>query len=262
MRSYFKLASILLILFLFSLTTNQLRATENVGTTLSAKEIIKKMEDQMRGDTSYAVYTMTITNPRWTRTLKMKNWSEGEEKAFILIEHPPKEKGITYLKIKNEMWNYLPSVERTIKIPPSMLMQSWMGSDFTNDDLVKQSSATDDYNQKLLSIENYAGRKAYVIELTARPEAAVAWEMIKAWVDTQYFMPLRQEYFDEKKALVNIMYFENHQLISERWFPTRWRMVPQNKTGHETRIDLTEVAFDIQLPADQFTQGALRRYSR
>lgn len=249
-------------LFLITFVTAPLKATPNIQTDLSAKEIIKKMDELMRGTTSYAVYTMTITNPRWTRTLKMKNWSEGEDKAFILIEHPPKEKGITYLKIKNEMWNYLPSVERIIKIPPSMLMQSWMGSDFTNDDLVRQSSVIDDYEQKLLRRELYQNRQAYVLELTAKPQAAVAWGSIMTWVDSEYFMPLKQAYYDDKKTLVNIMYFENHKIISKRWFPTRWRMVPQNKTGHETKIELSEVAFDAPLPADIFTQGALKRYSR
>jgi outer membrane lipoprotein-sorting protein len=208
-------ASILVALFLnFSSLLGTENITQNTNADLTAKEIIQKMDSQMRGATSYAVYTMKITNPKWQRTLKMKNWSEGEDKTFIFIEYPPKEKGITYLKIKNEMWNYLPSVERIIKIPPSMMMQSWMGSDFTNDDLVKQSSVVDDYVQTKLPDEIYQNRKSYVLKLTAKPEAAVTWGLIKIWIDREYFMPLKEEFFDEKNELVNVMYFENHQMVA------------------------------------------------
>jgi outer membrane lipoprotein-sorting protein len=255
--------SILIALFF---NFSSLPATENIAQNtsidLTAKEIIEKMDNQMRGTTSHAVYTMKITNPKWQRTLKMKNWSEGEDKTFILIEYPPKEKGITYLKIKNEMWNYLPSVERIIKIPPSMMMQSWMGSDFTNDDLVKQSSVVDDYVQTKLPDENFQNRKAYVLKLVARPEAAVTWGLIKIWIDQEYFMPLKEEFYDEKNELINVMFFENHQMVGMRWFPTRWRMVPQKKPGHETQIELSEIIFDSPLPADLFTQSALKRFSR
>jgi outer membrane lipoprotein-sorting protein len=263
MRKAVIFASILMA-FLFSFSS--LPATENItqNTTadFTAKEIIEKMDNQMRGTTSHAVYTMKITNPKWQRTLKMKNWSEGENKTFILVEYPPKEKGITYLKIKNEMWNYLPSVERIIKIPPSMMMQSWMGSDFTNDDLVKQSSVVDDYVQTKLSDETYQGRRAYVLKLVAKPEAAVTWSLIKIWIDQEYFMPLKEEFYDEKNELINVMYFENHQMVGTRWFPSRWRMIPQKKPGHETQIELTEIVFDGPLPADLFTQSALKRFSR
>jgi hypothetical protein len=121
---------------------------------IDGKEIIRRMDELIRGETGMGIYEMTIKDPRWERTLKLRVWeTRKDKKTFIRILSPPKEKGIGTLKIGLEMWNYLPRVERTIKIPPSMMMQPWMGSDFTNDDLVKESSIVEDYIHRVIGKE-------------------------------------------------------------------------------------------------------------
>uniref|UniRef100_UPI00356B2A01 outer membrane lipoprotein-sorting protein n=1 Tax=Sulfurovum sp. TaxID=1969726 RepID=UPI00356B2A01 len=128
-----------LLFIVFSLQANE------------AQAIIKKLEKNLRGDYMYSTMSMIVTSKRGKRTVKIESWSEGNDKSFIKILYPKKDKGITFLKIDNQMWQYIPKIERTIKIPPSMMLQSWMGSDFTNDDMVKESSLEEDYNAKLLS---------------------------------------------------------------------------------------------------------------
>jgi len=120
---------------------------------LSAKEIIQRTDEKSRGLSSLGTMTMTITRPDWTRTITMKTWSKSREYSLVLITAPAKDKGQVFLKLKTEMWNWVPSIDKTIKIPPSMMLQSWMGSDFTNDDLVKQSSIVVDYTHKSLGKE-------------------------------------------------------------------------------------------------------------
>src|SRR3970282_2224608 len=127
----------------------------------SARDILDRVETLLWGRTVQGEYEMTITTPRWQRTLALRAWMERPRRSFIRILAPAKEAGIGSLRIGAEMWNYLPNVERTIKIPPSMMMQPWMGSDFTNDDLVKQSSVVDDYAQRLLKTETVDGAAAY-----------------------------------------------------------------------------------------------------
>ena len=111
------------------------------------KAIIKEADEKFRGTSSTGEYTMIIERPSWSREVSMKMWSLGNEFSLIYISAPAKEKGQVFLKRHNEMWNWVPSIERMIKIPPSMMMQSWMGSDFTNDDLVRESSLVKDYTQ-------------------------------------------------------------------------------------------------------------------
>ena len=120
---------------------------------LSADEIIRKADEKSRGLSSQGSMTMTVVRPDWTRTITMKVWSKSREYSLVLITAPSRDKGLVFLKIKTEMWNWVPSIDKTIKIPPSMMLQSWMGSDFTNDDLVKQSSIVVDYTHKLLGKE-------------------------------------------------------------------------------------------------------------
>ncbi|MCI5132049.1 MAG: outer membrane lipoprotein-sorting protein, partial [Candidatus Electrothrix sp. EH2] len=115
---------------------------DNAGT---AKEIIKKVEDNLNGKTAEMKITMTVKTKRAERTMKMQSWSVGKDKSFIKILYPGKDKGITFLKMDNSMWQYVPRIEKTIKIPASMMLQSWMGSDFSNDDLVRESSISEDY---------------------------------------------------------------------------------------------------------------------
>src|SRR5271157_4492230 len=132
---------------------------------LSADEIIKKADEKNRGLSSQGTLTMTVIRPDWTRTITMNSWSEGRDYSMVIITAPAKDKGQVFLKLKTEMWNWVPSIDKTIKLPPSMMLQSWMGSDFTNDDLVKQSSIVVDYIHKLISEEKVRDQECYKIEM-------------------------------------------------------------------------------------------------
>lgn len=172
---------------------------------LTAKEIVKKADDKGRGKTSQGAMTLTIVRPDWTRSISFKSWSKSSEYSLIYITAPAKEKGQVFLKRHKDMWNWVPTIERMIKIPPSMMMQSWMGSDFTNDDLVKESSLVVDYNQKLLGKEVVRGQECYKIELLPLPDAAVTWGKVIIWITTNGYNQWKAEYYDEDMHMVNLM---------------------------------------------------------
>ena len=145
----------------------------NAQSELEARDIIQKAEDKTRGSSSFSEMTMTIVRPTWTREVGIKSWSKGNEYSLILITSPARVKGAAFLKRDREIWNWQPTIDRVIKMPPSMMMQSWMGSDFTNDDLVKESSILEDYSHQLLGKENIDGRTSYKIELITNEDATV-----------------------------------------------------------------------------------------
>lgn len=231
-----------------------------LGFALEVKEIIQKSDNLMRGKTSYGEFMMETKTPRWTRSISMQSWSEGTTKSFILITAPVRDKGTTFLKINNEMWQYVPKVEKIIKIPPSMMLQSWMGSDFTNDDLVKESSLVDDYDCKLLAEET----DRYEIELIPKPEAAVTWGKIIYYVAKGTFVPIQADFYDEENILVRIMKYSNIQKLADRSFPMLWTMEPktEDKDGHLTTVTIKKIVFDQPLPANIFSMQALKNKSK
>ena len=225
-----------------------------------ATEIIRRADELLRGKTQQGTYKMMVIRPEWQRTMRFKFWSEGTEKSFILILEPAKERGITFLKIKNEMWNYIPRINRIIKIPPSMMLQSWMGSDFTNDDLVKESSLSKDYITSLLA-ENKDG---YRLELVPKDEAAVVWGKIIMEVSRQYLLPTRVHYFDEDGVLVRELFYSDVRAFGKRFYPVSWTMVPKEteKADHKTVITISRAVFDAKVNKAYFTKRALKRFSK
>ena len=224
-----------------------------------AREILDRVESLLWGKTVEGEYEMTITTARWQRTLVMRAWMERPKRSFIRILAPAKEKGIGSLRLGAEMWNYLPNVERTIKIPPSMMLQPWMGSDFTNDDLVKSSSIVDDYTQRILREETVASRPAWVLELIPRPDAAVVWGKIIYWVLKGDFIPLKEEFYDERGALVRVMSFSDVRPMGGRTIPTRWEIRPSDKPGNSTTIVIRSAIYDRGIDPDTFTQRNLQK---
>lgn len=225
----------------------------------SALSIVKKSDDLLRGITQVGTYTMTIVRPEWQRTMKFKFWSEGTEKAFILMLEPAKEKGVTFLKIKNEMWNYIPKINRDIKIPPSMMLQSWMGSDFTNDDLVKESNVVNDYLHTLLGREKLAGFDVYKVELKPKPDAPVVWDKIVEWIRVADYVPLKAEYYSERGELIRTMLFTDIKQMSRRLIPARFELIEEKKPGRKTILILEDVVFDKPIAKSVFTKQNLRR---
>ena len=225
----------------------------------SGKEVIASVENRLWGKSVQGEYEMTITTPHWQRTLKMNVWMQRPEKSFIRILSPAKEKGIGSLRLNNEMWNYLPKVERTLKVPPSMMLQPWMGSDFSNDDLVKESSVVEDYKHKLVAIEQIDNQSVYRIESIPKPEAAVVWGKLVYRVRASDLMPLRLEYFDERDRLIKTLIFSDVKKINKRLLPTQWQMKPTAKPENSTMVRIINAEFDQLVPGKVFTLRNLRK---
>jgi len=237
-----------LLFILFSLQANE------------AQTIIKKLEKNLRGDYMYSTMSMIVTSKRGKRTVKIESWSEGNDKSFIKILYPKKDKGITFLKIDNQMWQYIPKIERTIKIPPSMMLQSWMGSDFTNDDMVKESSLEEDYNAKLLSKKGNAA----TLELIPKEDAAVVWGKIIIDVDLKNAVPVKETFYDDMMQKVRVMTFSKIEQHGTHRVPMIMELKPldTSKKKNRTKIIFEKVNFDAKIDPSYFTKQALKRYSR
>ncbi|MCP3987196.1 MAG: outer membrane lipoprotein-sorting protein [bacterium] len=236
---------------------------ESAPEGLTGRGIAERVEDIFRGNTSYMEATMTITSPRLPepRRVKFQAWDDRPEKrSFIRILGPPKDKGMGFLKLHPNMWNYIPRVERTLRIPPSMMLQSWMGSDFSNDDLVRESSQLDDYDHELLGIDpDGGGARAYVLQYVPHEDAPVVWGKILTWVDVERSAPLRQDFFDEGGEKLREMRFSDIREVSGRPYPHHWSMVPLEKKGHETAIEIHEIRFNEEFADAIFTKRHLTK---
>lgn len=224
-----------------------------------AKEIVNKANDLLRGQSSESVMTMKIIRPKWERTLKFKSWSKGDEYSLIYVLAPAKEKGQVFLKRGKEIWNWVPSIERMIKIPPSMMMQSWMGSDLTNDDLVKESSIVEDYSHKIIGEEEINGYDCYKIEMTPKEDAAVVWGKIITWISKEHYYTLKNEYYDEDGYLVNVETLSKIKKMGDRTLPTYYEIVPVDKKGHKTTMEFNEVKFNIPIKDSFFSIQNIKR---
>jgi outer membrane lipoprotein-sorting protein len=216
-------------------------------TAQTAEQIIKRSEDLLRGVSSKGRFRMTIVTPDYTRSMEMQAWWIGNEKALIEITSPRREAGNKTLKVNNELWMYLRNTETTIKVPPSMMLQSWNGSDFTNDDLVRESSLVEDYTMRVVVEEPVDQEACWKIELLPKPTAPVVWGKIFHWVRKKDFLPARTEYYDEKGALMRTMLYQNVRQFGDRRVPARWLMVNNVKPDHSTEFEYLEAQFDIRI---------------
>jgi len=229
------------------------------GYALTAKEIVKKANELMRGKSTYSEVTMTVVKPDWTRKISMKIWALESDYALVLITAPARDKGTVTLKRKNEIWNWIPSVQRIIKIPPSMMLQPWMGSDFTNDDLVRESSVVEDYEHSLLGEEKFSGYDCYKIQLLPKPEAGVVWGKIIMWVTKNGFMELKSEFYDEDGVLVKKMVGSKIKKMGGRTLPTHWEMIPVDKPGQKTVLEYHSIKFNVKIKPSFFSLQNMKR---
>lgn len=225
----------------------------------TALDIVEKADSKLRGTSSYSEMSITIVRPKWQKTMIMKNWSQGNDYAVSLVISPAKEKGSVFLKRKNEVWNYLPSLERTIKLPPSMMTQSFMGTDLTNDDLVKQSSMVVDYTHKILAEEELRGLNCWKLELMPKEEATVVWGKLIVWIDKEDYMQLKVEFYDEDEELVNLMEGYNAKLFSGKKLPSKIEFMPLEDEGHKTVIEYNLWEFDKDIPSNYFSTQYVSR---
>ena len=232
-------------------------AIQSFGQT--AKEIIQKAEDKMQGNSNKSEMKMTIVRPDWKREVTMKGWALGREYSLILITAPARDKGSAFLKREKEMWNWQPSIDRVIKLPPSMMLQSWMGSDFTNDDLVKESSIVNDYNHSLSADTVINNLDCFKVVLIAKPDAPVVWGKIIIYIDKTEYNQHLVYYYDEDDFLINTMVLSDIKSMGGRIIPTHLEMIPADEPDHKTVIEYLKMEFDLDLEQKFFSQQNMKR---
>ena len=223
-------------------------------------EIIRKAEEKVRGkETSQSQMTITTVRPTWQREMTLKSWSKGDELSLTLITSPAKEKGIAFLKRKREVWNWMPSIERTIKMPPSMMSQSWMGTDLTNDDLVRESSSIKDYTHKSIGDSVVQDRNCWILELIPLPDAPVVWGKVVIFIDKVDYIQMITRFYDEDQFLVNTMVVDEIKMLAGMMLASRLEVIPADKEGHKTVLQFDRIAFDNPIPDRFFTTQNMKR---
>jgi len=225
----------------------------------TATEIVKKSNDNNLGITSQGESKMTVVRPDWSREVEMKSWSKGTDYYLIYITAPARDMGQVFLKRKQELWNWMPSIGRMIKLPPSMLMQSWMGSDFTNDDLLKQSSLVEDYEHSIVAEDTLDNFATWQIDFIPKPNAPVVWGKIKMWITKKHFLQIKVEYFDETLELINTMTGTNIKNVGDRMLPTKMEIIPADKPGNKTVLEYSSIVFDKPISDGFFSQQNMKK---
>jgi outer membrane lipoprotein-sorting protein len=226
---------------------------------LTPKQILDKVDDLFRSQSSHGLATMTVVTAHWKRSLTLEMWSKGKDKSLVRILAPKKEKGTTTLRSGNDIWNYLPKVKKVIKLPSSMMAASWMGSHFTNDDLVKESRMADDYTFEITFRGEVAGDEIVEVTCHPKPEAAVVWGKVLVRARLQDYLPLFVKYFDEDLQLARTMTFSQVLELGGRVLPALVAMVPEEKPEESTVIHYEKMEFDIGLKDDFFSLRTLQK---
>ena len=226
--------------------------------TSEVEKIVNSIDQLYRSKTSYADMEMHIVTPHYERTLKMLVWTKGMDRTFIRITSPKKERGVATLRINNEMWNYLPKIKKVMKISPSMMMGSWMGSDFSNDDLVKESSMQDDYTYKIITPDD-ANPDLIYIELIPIEDSTIVWGKILTAVRSSDYIPVWQHFYDEKGKLMRILNYKDIKTFGSKTIPSVMEMIPQNKQGHKTIVRWNDGKFDTKIEDTIFSRRNLQK---
>lgn len=234
-------------------------ATLSFSQDSEATEIVRKSDEKFRGENRYSEITMEIIRPSWTREISMKSWSKGNDFLMMLITGPARDKGTTFLKREKEIWNYLPTVDRLIKLPPSMMSQSWMGSDFSNNDLVRESSIITDYNHFMEGSETMEGLTAWKIRMESKPDAPVVWDKVLVWIDQVSYNQLRIEYYSDDGELTDTIIFSDIKEIGGKEIPNRMEMIPADEEGHKTVLTYQSMDFNPNLEDSFFSKQNMTR---
>jgi outer membrane lipoprotein-sorting protein len=230
------------------------------GQTVSAKEIVRKADEKFNGEKSgISTMVMTIVRPTWERTVEFKSWTMGRENSLTLITAPAKDEGQTFLKRSQEMWNWNPSINRLIKLPPSMMSQGWMGSDYTNDDILKESSVVNDYTHEIITEELIGDRLCYKIRMVAKENASVVWGHQLRWIDKKDLLVLKAELYDEDGFIVRTELSSEIKLIDGRVIPTKLELVPADEKGNRTIVIIKDMKFNVPIEDSFFSQQNMKR---
>lgn len=217
------------------------------------KSIINKAENKLRGKSSLSTMTITTVRPKYTREMQLKSWTQNEDLSLMYISAPARDKGTVYLKRTKEIWYYIPSIERNIKMPPSMMNQSWMGTDLSNDDLVKKTSMENDFDHELIASEEIEGVDCFHISLIPHDNAEVIWGKIELWIDKEHFNILKQESFDEDLELVNTVLGSNVKEMGGEIIPSKLEFYPADKPQQRTIMEYNTIKFNVKIPDHYFT---------
>jgi len=229
------------------------------GYSQDAKDIIRKSDELIKSKSSYSEVSMTIIKTDWSRTIGMKMWSLEPDFAIIYITEPARDKGTVTLKRKKEVWNWIPTAQKVIKIPPSMMLQSWMGSDFSNDDLVKESSLINDYAHTVVGEENFNGYDCYKIESIPKPDAGVVWGRLLTWIAKKEYFQLKVEFYDEDDFIVKSYHGSDIKEMGGRIIPAHWEMVPVDRPGEKTVFDYHVIQFNYNIRESFFSEQNMKR---
>jgi outer membrane lipoprotein-sorting protein len=202
--------------------------------------------------------TMQIVRPKYTREISMKSWTKGDNLALVKITAPAKDAGQGYLKINKDLWNWLPSIDRLVKMSASVMGQSWMGSDFTNDDMVRQSSTVNDYTHKIVAEEQIREFLCWKIELTPKANAAVVWGKVMMWIDMNGFDIIKTQNYDEDNILVQTLENYDFKTFGDRKMPSRMEMMPADKSGQKTIITVSKAQYNQPVNDNFFSQQNLK----
>lgn len=225
----------------------------------SAVEIIQKSQDLINGSQSYAEMDITIIRPKYTRTMSMKSWTKGEKYALTLVTAPVKDKGTVFLKRDKEVWNWVPNIDRSIKLPPSMMSQSWMGTDLTNDDLIRQTSLIKDFTHTLHGTETVDGMECFKITLVPKPNTAVVWGKITVWIEKTHYNQLKANFYDEDDELVNTFKGSELKKFGNKTLVSKFEMIPADKPGNRTVMTYKTLDFQVKLSDDFFTTQNMKK---
>jgi outer membrane lipoprotein-sorting protein len=247
----------LTMLFMLTVAVTPLSAQEPLP---ALDDVVRHLDEMYRYDSSHAVMTMTVVRERGTRELTLESWSRGEDDALIVIRAPSREAGTATLRTDEGLWNYAPRADRLIRIPTGLLSEAWMGSHFSNDDLMRDTSYDDDYTSEL-SWTTRDGQRYLQITMTPRPDAPVVYTRVVFLLTPRDWVPVVAEYFDEGR-LMRTMRFEDVRTVSGRPLPMRMILQPENRPGERTEMRYDRLEFDIPVDADLFTARGLRRVAR
>ena len=245
-----------LLRFVAIVTGLVLTTVSDPPTRPDVEKLLQHLDDLYRSKSSVARIDIQVTTPRSTRTLRLKAWTRGETEALIVIEAPPKEAGTATLRVGDNLWNYLPRIARTIRVPPSAMLGSWMGTDFTNDDLVKESSLRKDFASAI--DRRSESPPGWWLRLDVKPGVVGRWARIEALVSDES-LPVEERYFDRKGRLARTMTFDEIKTLGGRRLPTRFVLTPVGETGQRTELRYLDIQFDVPLGDDTFSLAALEQ---
>jgi len=244
-----------LFLFICSL----LSVTEAQGRN-EASEIIRRGEQRMRGLSTQVTMEMVVRKADYRRRMEVRAWTSGTQLALVEILQPAKDSGVSSLRRVDQMWNYLPKVDQTVRVPLSLMLQPWMGSDFTNDDLMKASSLLRDYTHRIAKRNRKAG--TLLIECLPKPDAPVVWGRVYYWARAKDSLPVKQAYYDENGKLVRTLWFDRFKKMDDRVIPTRITVRPAGNSKEFTTVTYRRVLYDREIPGFIFDRDRLRQQSQ